>query len=121
MTGRQDRRGDAVRIADIIGASIRLEKTLEQGHEHFLSCPDALDAAIRRLEIIGEAAGKVSDPTRDRYPEVPWRKLRGFASFAKHEYWRIKPEEVWKAVEKMPSIRRVLSKVRVDDLDFRRE
>lgn len=35
-----------------------------------------------------------------------------------------KPEEAWKAVETMPSIRRILSNVRVDDLsdlDLRRE
>lgn len=120
MTGSEDGRGDARRIADIIGAAIRLERAQERGREHFMSEPDALDAAVRRLEIIGEAAGKVSERTRARYPEVPWKKMRGFASFAKHEYWKLKPAEVWMAIEAMPAIRQSLAEARVEDRPERR-
>jgi len=115
MTDRGDRRGDGLRIADILAAVDRLERTLAIGHERFLSEPDAFDAAVRRLEIVGEAAGKVSETTRGRHPEVPWQKMRGFASFAKHEYWKLRPDEVWRAVEAMPAIRRSLSAIRVDE------
>ena len=112
MSPAADRRGDAVRIADIIEAAIRLESTRERGYDRFRADRDALDATVRRREFIGEAAGKVSGPTRDRYPAVPWWKMRGLASFAKHEHWKIKPAEVWNAIEAMSNIRRVLSEAR---------
>ena len=111
----ESRRGDALRIADIIGAAIRLEPMREKGYDRFSSDPDAIDLAVRRLEIIGEAAGHVSDDTTARYPEVPWKQMRGFASFAKHEYWKLKHPKVWKAIEAMPAVRRALSRARVDD------
>ena len=37
--------------------------------------------------------------------------MHGFSSFAKHEYWRVDPQRLWKAVEEMPSLRERLSKV----------
>jgi uncharacterized protein with HEPN domain len=35
------------------------------------------NAAIRSLEIIGEAAGKVSATARAAHPEIPWREITG--------------------------------------------
>ena len=32
------------------------------------------NAVIRSLEVIGEAAGKVSADVQTAYPEIPWRK-----------------------------------------------
>lgn len=31
-----------------------------------------LDAVVRNLEIIGEAANKIPQTIRDKYPQVPW-------------------------------------------------
>lgn len=62
------------------------------------------DAVIRNLEVIGEASGKISDPLRRRYPAVPWSKMRGFASFAKHEYWRVSIERLWETVQQLPAL-----------------
>ena len=115
MTLRSDRRGDELRIADILAAMDRLESTRERGHERFVSESDAFDATIRRLEVVGEAAGKVTEATRQQFPEVPWQKMHGFASFATHEHWKLRPEEVWRAVEAIPALRRSLSTARVDE------
>jgi uncharacterized protein with HEPN domain len=40
---------------------------------------DALlqDAVVRRLEIIGEAAGRVSAETQKKYSYIPWMAMRG--------------------------------------------
>ncbi len=110
----EDRRGDALRLADMLAAAERLAKTLAEGKERFLSDPNALDATIRRLEVLGEAAGKVSETTRGRYPAVPWRKMRGFASLAKHEYWKVAPGRVWESVEALAEIRPYLARARAD-------
>ncbi len=114
MTAKEDRRGDALRLADMLAAAERLAKTLAEGKERFLSDPNALDATIRRLEVLGEAAGKISEATRGRYPEIPWRKMRGFASLAKHEDWKVEPDRVWESVEVLAEIRPYLARARAD-------
>lgn len=113
--GRPSRRGDALRVADIEKASIHLDLIREKGYEKFAEDPILQDAAVRCLEIIGEAAGEVSEPFRREHPDVPFRRMRGFASFAKHEYWEILVGPLWKAVEAIPDIRKALSTVRVED------
>ena len=85
------------------------------GRERVVRDPILQDAAIRRLEIVGEAAGHVSKKLRDRYPDVPWSKMRRFASFAKHEYWRIDAARLWTALESMRSVRAEVSRIRVDN------
>jgi hypothetical protein len=35
------------------------------------------NAVIRSLEIVGEAAGKVSYSTQAAHPEIPWREITG--------------------------------------------
>lgn len=112
--GRESGRGDEIRVADIAETAVLLDGIRERGREAFLSDPYLQAAAVRYLEIIGEAAGELSDSFREKHPDVPARKMRGFASFAKHEYWRIDGPRVWKAVEAMPTIRRALGTVRVD-------
>jgi len=36
-----------------------------------------LSGIIRELQILGEAAGKISQKTQDHYPHLPWRQLVG--------------------------------------------
>jgi uncharacterized protein with HEPN domain len=108
VRGRESRRGDALRLGDIYEAIVRLEEIRRAGHDRFIAETLLQDAAIRRLEVVGEAAGSLSEATRDQFPGVPWRKMRGFASLAKHEYWRVDLERVWTAVAEIPRIRDIL-------------
>jgi uncharacterized protein with HEPN domain len=112
--GDEGRRSDTLRLADMLAAASGLETIRALGAERFLSDPIVRDAAIRRLEVLGEAAGAVSTGTRNRYPDVPWRRMRGLSSFAKHEYWRVDPAELWNVIEAVPAIRRELSRVEAD-------
>ena len=56
-------------------------------------------AVERSLEIIGEAAGKVSASFRNAHPEIPWRQIIGQRNVLIHEYGEIKQERIWKVVE----------------------
>jgi uncharacterized protein with HEPN domain len=49
---------------------------------------DALlqDAVVRRLEIIGEAAGRVSAETQKKYSYIPWMAMRGTRNRVIHGY-----------------------------------
>jgi uncharacterized protein with HEPN domain len=52
----------------------------------------------RNLEIIGEAAKRVSQPTRDRAPNIPWRLAAGLRDILIHQYEGVDLAEVWQIV-----------------------
>ena len=111
MTGK---RSDALRLSDILRSMERLEEMLDAGYDSFAKSWVSQSAVIRELEIIGEAAGDVSAGLRKQHVDVPWAEMRGFSSFAKHEYWKVKPELVWEAVKEMPSLRTRVRRVVAD-------
>jgi uncharacterized protein with HEPN domain len=60
-------------------------------------------AAERAIEIIGEAARRVSEPFRAAHPEIPWRPMIGQRHVLAHEYGEIKQERIWAvATEQVP-------------------
>ena len=62
-------------------------------------------AIERSLEIIGEAAGRVSALFRNTHPEIPWRQIIGQRNVLIHEYGEIKQERIWKVVrENIPRL-----------------
>ena len=62
-------------------------------------------AVERSLEIIGEAAGRVSTWFRDAHPKIPWRQIIGQRNVLIHEYGEIKQERIWKVVrEDIPKL-----------------
>ncbi len=66
-------------------------------------------AVERCLEIIGEAASKVSTSFCNAHPEIPWRQIIGQRNVLIHEYGEIKQERIWKVVrENIPQLIEVL-------------
>ena len=56
-------------------------------------------AVLRLLEIIGEAARRVSAEAKSAHPEVPWAELTGMRNRLVHEYFRIDLQKVWDTVQ----------------------
>ena len=52
-------------------------------------------AVERRIEIIGEAAGRVSEVFREAHPEIPWRKIIAQRNVLAHEYGEVDDEIMW--------------------------
>ncbi len=46
-------------------------------------------ALERSMELIGEAARRVSDDFRRKHPEVPWREIIGLRNILAHDYGRV--------------------------------
>lgn len=55
-----------------------------------------VNAVVRSIEIIGEAAKKIPKTIRDKYPAVPWKKMAGMRDKMIHEYSGIDLEIIWK-------------------------
>lgn len=73
-------RGDAQRIADMLEAAEKLEEQASKGRDRFDQDETVQLALVHLVQIIGEAASRVSDDLRQSHPEIPWRQVVGMSS-----------------------------------------
>jgi uncharacterized protein with HEPN domain len=59
-----------------------------------------LFGSSKSLEVIGEAVKKLSENTKQRRPEIPWRRIAGMRNRLTHDYFGVDLALVWVAVEK---------------------
>lgn len=55
-------------------------------------------ALVKCLEIVGEAASRVSQETRDRVESIPWVEIKGMRNRLIHACFDINADEVWGTV-----------------------
>ena len=81
--------------------SARLAREYVAGstYEEFANDTRQQDAVVHRLEIIGEAAGKLPQAFVDAMPTIPWAKIRGMRNLMVHQYWDISLKRVWAVVQ----------------------
>jgi len=66
-------------------------------------------ASLKAIEIIGEAAGRVSDETCHRFPAIPWQEIVSMRNRLIHGYFDINLDIVWKTLsEELPELKRLL-------------
>jgi uncharacterized protein with HEPN domain len=58
------------------------------------------DAAIRQIEVIGEAVKKLSPELKDRHPEIPWRDVVGMRDKLVHDHFGVDLDAVWNTARK---------------------
>ena len=66
--------------------------------EAFSKDRKTLDAVIRNLEIIGEAAGHLPEDIRNITPHMEWRKIVGLRNILIHEYFGINVHIIWDVI-----------------------
>ena len=68
------------------------------------------DAIVRRLEIVGEAATRLSDEARQTLSHLPWRQIVGMRNIMIHQYDRVDLKLVWDtATQVLPQLARDLA------------
>ncbi len=94
-------------IEDIYECTERVITYAENlSYEDFIQEHMVVDAVIRNLEVIGEAAKKVPQHVKKNYDYIQWRKVAGFRDILIHEYFRIDYEILWDIVKnKIPQLR----------------
>ena len=65
------------------------------GRDQFMTDRMRQDAVIRKLEIIGEAVKQLSDATRLRRPEIPWKQIAGMRDRVVHSFDEVDLQLVW--------------------------
>ena len=99
-------RDDRERLLDILEAIRKIEQYADD--ESFSASDEALVEVwmIHHLQIIGEAASRISDELRKQHPEVSWGGMIGMRHVLVHGYFETDKELVWKVVERdLPTLK----------------
>ena len=54
-----------------------------------------IDAVTRNIEIIGEASKNVPDEIKEKYTQIPWRKMAGIRNRIVYEYFGVDISIIW--------------------------
>jgi uncharacterized protein with HEPN domain len=103
-------------LEDMLEAASRVASYVE-GRDLPAFAADArtVDAVLRNLEILGEAAKRVPDDLRDRAPDIPWRKIAGMRDVLAHTHFEVDLDIVWDAaIHKVPALVEPLPRLLAD-------
>lgn len=86
--------------------------TIGLSRDQFAPDDKTVDAVIRNLEIIGEAAKMVPESVRLAHPEIEWRKIAGLRDILAHQYFEVDSGIIWDILQNnLPSLARELGKI----------
>jgi uncharacterized protein with HEPN domain len=104
-------------LTDMLEAVEKIERyTSGLSFDQFEASDMVVDAVVRNLEIIGEAARYLPPTLRERYTQVEWSRVVGFRNIVIHAYFGVDVEIVWTiATQRLSELNAVL-KVMLQDL-----
>ena len=108
-----------LRLEDMLAAIQKIE-TYTDGLDfsQFESESIRVDAVVRNLTVIGEAANHVPEEIRAQLPRIPWAKATELRNFVVHEYFGITLEVIWlTTTARLPSLKKEI----MDTLKLGRE
>ncbi|MBI2427931.1 MAG: DUF86 domain-containing protein [Ignavibacteriales bacterium] len=90
------KRDIALLLEDILESIEKIEDyTKNISFDDFKENGLVFDAAVRNLEIIGEASNKVSEESKNAMTSIPWKQIRGLRNRIIHEYFGVDINIVW--------------------------
>ncbi|MCK6462683.1 MAG: DUF86 domain-containing protein [Candidatus Pacebacteria bacterium] len=81
-------------------------------YESLLKDKKTIDAVVRELEIIGEAANNLSDDFKKKHPEIPFRDMSDMRNVLIHEYFGVNTKIVWDTCQDdLPKLKEVIKAI----------
>lgn len=93
---------DRANLAAGIDAILKIQSFVIgiKGADEFFDNQLVFDATLMNFILLGEVVTKISQPTQDQFPKIPWRKVKNFRNIIAHNYFGVDAEEVWEIVQK---------------------
>lgn len=92
MRPDRDRILDMIEMCDLLLEHASGEQ--RRGHDPVIQA-----AAERWIEVLGEAASKMSDQVKTDHPEIPWRDITGIRVILAHAYFHIEPDVIANVID----------------------
>ena len=95
------------RVEHIMMAIHNIEEfTQGMSYDVFVADKRTVYATIYNIQIIGEAAYKLTKEFKASHPELPWNLMEKMRHVLVHDYYNIVPQAVWDVVTNdIPSIK----------------
>ena len=88
-----------LRVEDVLEAIQRISRyTEDMSFEEFRQDTRTVDAVVRNLEVIGEAARYISSAVEEQTPGIPWGRMRAMRNILTHEYFGVDLAIIWETV-----------------------
>lgn len=106
-------RESLLRLEDIVEAIDKIERYIAGlDADAFVADERTRDAVIWNIAVIGEAARMLPPELENRYPDVPWARMRGMRNIVVHEYFGIDEGIIWEtAARNLPPLARRLREI----------
>lgn len=93
------RRDPDLLVEDILAAISKIERYIAGMNQvQFQEDDKTLDAVVRNLEIVGEAARQLPEEFAAQCPGVPWHQIRGMRNRIVHDYFGLDLEIIWQVI-----------------------
>jgi len=91
---------DKARLYHILDAITAIEEYVKEvSYEEFSSSSEKTFATVKQLEIIGEAANRVSNHTRNLDQNIDWSEIIGLRNILVHDYYVIDHSIIWEIID----------------------
>jgi len=101
-------------LEDILESIEKIEKyvvDLDKGG--FFKNEKTIDAVVRNLEIIGEAANRLPEDFTSLHQGIEWRRIIGLRHRIVHDYFGIDLEIIWEIIKKeLTRLKQKISKIK---------
>ena len=105
-------KSDKVYLDHMLECIQNIEAYTKNGKMEFMDSTLVQDAVIRNLEVIGEAAKRISNDLKITYDALPWREMAGLRDVLIHDYFGVDLKIVWNVIEKeLPTIKSDLMRI----------
>lgn len=89
-----------MRVQDILESIQKIQEyTKGASLESLQGDRKTVDAVVRNLTIIGEAARHIPVEIQTRYPAIPWDDMRDMRNVVVHEYFRVSYPILWRTIQ----------------------
>ncbi len=101
-------------VDDVCDAIVRITSyTANLSREEFMNDARTIDAVIRNLEVLGEAAKHVPNEVRATFSEIDWKAIAGMRDILIHEYFGVDYDIVWDVVStRIPMLVQAIPRLR---------
>jgi uncharacterized protein with HEPN domain len=91
---------DKIRVQHMIDAAEEVKSFVaDTSEQDFIKNRMLILSVIKEIEIIGEAASKISEITKLEYPDIPWQDIVGMRNRLIHGYFDVNVKLVWNTVK----------------------
>jgi len=107
------RKNDHLHLQDMLDFTEQIKVYIKDlNWEDFKTDKKTKDAVLRNLEILGEAANRLSNNFKDKYPKLELYKVIGMRNQLIHGYDKIKLKIIWGTIKRdLPKLEKQIKKI----------